>query len=100
MTGVRTMVDCGCYSRFLTPTVSRLSFARRLATRPWNPELIDGCHSSYAALHSTNCEMEMRRLVWTTDCDIPAVSLQERVVDSGATSIANQITVILLSQNQ
>jgi hypothetical protein len=87
MTGVRTVFECGWHLRFLAATVSRLAFARRLATRLWNPEQIYGRYSSYAPLHSTICELDMRRLVWTTDCDIITVSLQNRAVESGVTSV-------------
>ena len=87
MAGVRTVFECGWHLRFLASTVSRLAFARRLATRLWNPELIYGRYSSYAPLHSTICELDKRRLVWTTDCNITTVGLQNRAVDSGVTSI-------------
>jgi hypothetical protein len=100
MIGGRSIFDCGCHLRSLDATVSRLAFARRLATRPSSPELIDRRHSTYTALDSTMYELDVRRLEWTTDCDIPTVSLQKRALDSGATSIANQNTVIILSINQ
>jgi hypothetical protein len=84
------MFDCGYHFRILTATVSRLAFASKSAIRPWNPELIDGRHSWYAALHSTICELDMRRLVWTTDCYSRMVSLQKRAVETGVTRIRQQ----------
>jgi len=87
ITEMRTIFDCGCHLRFLTATVSRLADASGLATRPWHPGLIDGRRSPYAAVQSTICELDTPRLLWTTDCDIPTVSVQKRAVDSEVSSI-------------
>jgi hypothetical protein len=87
MTGMRTMFEYGSHLRFLTATVSRRANANRLATRPLNPGLIDGRDSPYAALPTTICGLDMRRSVWTTDCNIRTVSPQKRPIDSGVTSI-------------
>jgi hypothetical protein len=77
MSGLRTMFDCGCHLRLLVAPVNWLASVNQLATRLWNPRLIDGRHSRYPALHSMICGPDTGHLVWTTDCDIPRVSLQK-----------------------